>query len=45
LEVAVNNTAAQALYLALDFVACGIRRNYYEHGDGGRDATVMRRDL
>jgi len=45
LEVAVNNKAAQALYRATGFVACGTRRNYYEHGEDGGDATVMRRDL
>jgi ribosomal-protein-alanine N-acetyltransferase len=47
LEVAVNNTAAQALYRALGFTACGTRRNYYQPGqhDGSGDATVMRLDL
>jgi ribosomal-protein-alanine N-acetyltransferase len=48
LEVAVKNTAAQALYRALGFTACGTRHGYYEsgqYGDDSGDATVMRLDL
>ncbi|MDR6183638.1 GNAT family N-acetyltransferase [Asaia bogorensis] len=42
LEVSVNNSPASALYLALGFEDCGIRRSYYPDGS---DARVMRHDL
>jgi len=43
LEVRVDNTAAQALYVNEGFVQVGLRPGYY---DGGRvDAVVMRREL
>lgn len=41
LEVAVNNTGAQALYRRFGFAVVGRRRGYY----GDTDALVMRRDL
>ena len=40
LEVAADNAAAMALYLAAGFAECGRRRDYYA---GGRDALVLRR--
>ncbi len=46
LEVAVDNTAARALYAALDFREVGRRVRYYRRSDGDFvDAIVMRRDL
>lgn len=44
LEVAEDNTAALALYLAAGFVEAGRRRAYYLMPDGRRtDALVLRR--
>lgn len=46
LEVAKSNSAAQALYRSCGFRDAGLRRGYYERGNGLReDAIVMRRDL
>lgn len=46
LEVAVDNTAACALYAGLGFSRAGIRRRYYDRGPEGLiDALVMRLDL
>ncbi len=39
LEVAVSNSAAQALYRIAGFAPVGVRRNYYERS--GEDALVM----
>ncbi len=39
LEVRRSNTPAQALYAAFGFVACGVRRSYYEHPV--EDAVLM----
>lgn len=41
LEVAADNQAAQALYLARGFVRVGVRKGYY----AGKDALVMRAEL
>ena len=45
LEVAADNTAAIALYAATGFAKVGLRKGYYPHPDGARDAVVMRRAL
>lgn len=45
LEVAVDNTAAIALYQATRFAKVGLRKGYYPHPDGAKDAVVMRRAL
>ncbi len=45
LEVAADNTAAIALYVATGFARVGLRKGYYPHPDGARDAIVMRRVL
>lgn len=45
LEVASDNTAAIALYAATGFARVGLRKGYYPHPDGARDAIVMRRAL
>jgi ribosomal-protein-alanine N-acetyltransferase len=46
LEVAVDNDAAAALYAGLGFRRAGLRRRYYDRGEGERaDALVMRLDL
>jgi ribosomal-protein-alanine N-acetyltransferase len=39
LEVRLHNTAAQALYHKLGFVAVGLRRGYYQ--DTGEDARLL----
>lgn len=41
LEVAADNQAAQALYLARGFAQVGVRKGYY----AGKDALVMRAEL
>lgn len=43
LEVAVDNTAARALYDGYGFEVVRVRRKYYQPGD--IDALVMRREL
>lgn len=43
LEVAVDNTAALALYRAAGFVEVGVRRGYYDRPGGDVDALVFRR--
>jgi ribosomal-protein-alanine N-acetyltransferase len=46
LEVAEDNPAAVSLYAGLGFRRAGLRRSYYDRGQGGRvDAIVMRLDL
>lgn len=46
LEVASDNAAAHALYLALGYTPCGHRTAYYKRTDGSSaDAVVMEKDL
>ena len=45
LEVAVDNAAAIALYQSTSFAKVGLRKGYYPHPDGAKDAVVMRRAL
>lgn len=45
LEVAIDNAAAIALYQASRFGKVGVRKGYYPHPDGAKDAVVMRRAL
>lgn len=46
IEVALSNHAALALYVSSGFEKAGMRKNYYERGDGKReDALIMRKGL
>lgn len=45
LEVAADNVAAIGLYEAAGFMRVGLRKGYYPHPDGAKDAVVMRRAL
>jgi ribosomal-protein-alanine N-acetyltransferase len=45
LEVAADNLAAIALYQSTGFAKVGVRKGYYPHPDGAKDALVMRRVL
>jgi len=45
LEVAADNLAAIGLYTATGFARVGVRKGYYPHPDGAKDALVMRRTL
>ena len=46
IEVAISNPAGLALYGSCGFKEAGIRKNYYERGDGKReDALIMRKGL
>ena len=46
IEVAVSNQAALALYASRGFTKAGVRKNYYDLGDGMReDALIMRKGL
>jgi ribosomal-protein-alanine N-acetyltransferase len=45
LEVAADNIAAIKLYEATGFERVGLRKGYYPHPDGAKDAVVMRRAL
>jgi ribosomal-protein-alanine N-acetyltransferase len=45
LEVAADNLAAIALYQSTGFGQVGLRKGYYPHPDGAKDALVMRRTL
>ncbi len=46
IEVATSNHAGLALYRSCGFTQAGVRKNYYEHGDGTReDALIMRKGL
>jgi ribosomal-protein-alanine N-acetyltransferase len=45
LEVASDNLAAIKLYETTGFQRVGLRKGYYPHADGAKDAVVMRRAL
>ena len=46
LEVNEKNTIALNIYRSLNFIGCGIRKNYYYKADGRRDnALIMRLKL
>ena len=46
LEVDVQNTPAKRLYAATGFAEVGLRKGYYDHGQGNRsDALILRRSL
>jgi tRNA threonylcarbamoyladenosine biosynthesis protein TsaB len=46
IEVAISNQAALALYASCGFKEAGLRKSYYERGDGTReDALIMRKGL
>jgi ribosomal-protein-alanine N-acetyltransferase len=45
LEVAADNVAAIKLYETTGFERVGLRKGYYPHADGAKDAVVMRRTL
>lgn len=45
LEVATDNHAAVGLYQTTGFAKVGLRKGYYPHPDGAKDALVMRRAL
>jgi ribosomal-protein-alanine N-acetyltransferase len=45
LEVAADNVAAIKLYETTGFERVGLRKGYYPHPDGAKDAVVMRRVL
>ena len=46
IEVAISNRSALALYASCGFKEAGLRKNYYERGDGTReDALIMRKGL
>jgi tRNA threonylcarbamoyladenosine biosynthesis protein TsaB len=46
IEVAISNHAGLALYRSCGFTQEGVRKNYYERGDGTReDALIMRKGL
>jgi ribosomal-protein-alanine N-acetyltransferase len=45
LEVAADNLAAIGLYQTAGFAKVGVRKGYYPHPDGAKDALVMRRAL
>ena len=45
LEVAADNVAAIRLYETTGFARVGLRKGYYPHPDGAKDAVVMRRVL
>jgi ribosomal-protein-alanine N-acetyltransferase len=45
LEVAADNVAAIKLYETSSFDRVGLRKGYYPHPDGAKDAVVMRRAL
>ena len=46
IEVAISNLAGLALYGSCGFIQAGVRKNYYERGDGAReDALIMRKGL
>ena len=45
LEVEADNVAALKLYETTGFERAGLRKGYYPHPDGAKDAVVMRRAL
>ena len=46
LEVGMNNIPAKNMYLSLNFIECGIRKNYYRTSSGSReDALIMKLTL
>ena len=46
LEVGINNTPAKNMYLSLNFIEYGIRKNYYRNISGIReDAIIMKLNL
>ena len=46
IEVAISNQPALALYASRGFTQAGVRKNYYDLGDGMReDALIMRKGL
>ena len=46
IEVATSNLVGLALYRSCGFTQAGVRKNYYERGDGTReDALIMRKGL
>jgi tRNA threonylcarbamoyladenosine biosynthesis protein TsaB len=46
IEVAISNQSALALYVSRGFTKAGVRKNYYDLGDGMRDdALIMRKGL
>ena len=46
LEVGINNIRAKNMYLSLNFLDYGIRKNYYRNSSGIReDAIIMRLNL
>ena len=46
LEVGINNTRAKNMYLSLNFIEYGIRKNYYRNSSGIReDAIIMKLNL
>jgi tRNA threonylcarbamoyladenosine biosynthesis protein TsaB len=46
IEVAISNLVGLALYRSCGFTQEGVRKNYYERGDGTReDALIMRKGL
>ena len=43
LEVGINNIRAKNMYLSLNFIEYGIRKNYYRNSSGTReDAIIMK---
>ena len=43
LEVGVSNISAKNMYLSLNFLECGLRKNYYRNSSGIReDAIIMK---
>ena len=46
LEVGINNIPAKNMYLSLNFIEYGIRKNYYRNISGIReDAIIMKLNL
>ena len=46
IEVAISNQPALALYASCGFTKAGVRKNYYDRGNGMReDALIMRKGL